>query len=292
MISVVIPNYNRGALVCEAVKSVLNQTYHDIEVIVVDDGSTDDSVERLNSIEDSRLRIICMLRNQGACKARNIGIHEAKGDYICFLDSDDKWKLNKLDTQLRYMKMNDVDACFSAYDYIGLDGHKEVRPKRWENTTDIYEQLLCRNFVTTGTLLAKKEVFRTCLFDEKLLRYQDWDIALQISSHYKLGFINSSLLRMYEQAYSITNSTPVEKKLYSLKHIYYKFKKDIDNCYKAKKHFLWMIAMYSLCCDSDNLNPLRDAVQIDRFNIKKQIIFLLSRLGFSKAIIFLYRRDH
>ena len=101
MISVVLPAYNRRNTVRKAVESVLNQTERDIECIVVDDASTDDTAGVLTEINDSRLRIIRLTENSGACHARNVGVQAAKGEYIAFQDSDDCFHPDKLERQLR-----------------------------------------------------------------------------------------------------------------------------------------------------------------------------------------------
>lgn len=98
MISVVIPLYNKESLISKTIKTVLNQTYQDFEIVVVNDGSTDNSVAEVKKIDDSRVRLINQ-KNAGVSKARNHGIQEAKGDYIALLDGDDEWKPDYLKTQ-------------------------------------------------------------------------------------------------------------------------------------------------------------------------------------------------
>ena len=107
MISVVIPTYNRGHVIRKSIESVLNQSFDDIEVIVVDDGSTDDTKLVVHNINDDRVRYIYQ-HNAGACAARNTGIDCAGGDYIAFQDSDDIWHSEKLERQ--YQKIISVDA--------------------------------------------------------------------------------------------------------------------------------------------------------------------------------------
>lgn len=96
MVSVIIPSYNRENTIVRAVNSVLNQTYKDIEVIVVDDCSKDRTLELLSSIKDERLKFFKLEKNSGACVARNFGIEKANGEFIAFQDSDDEWLPEKL----------------------------------------------------------------------------------------------------------------------------------------------------------------------------------------------------
>ena len=115
MISVIIPTYNREKLIMPAIDSVLKQTYQDIELIVVDDGSTDRTVELLKTIKDPRFYFVQTERNSGAPAARNIGIKQSKGEYIAFHDSDDIWMPHKLEKQLKFLKENDADVVGSNF---------------------------------------------------------------------------------------------------------------------------------------------------------------------------------
>ena len=103
-VSVIITTYNRAHLVGKAIKSVLNQTFQDFELIVVDDGSTDNTEEVINSFNDTRIRYIRHKINKGGNAARNTGLRNSKGEYIAFLDSDDEWLPEKLERQLEVFK--------------------------------------------------------------------------------------------------------------------------------------------------------------------------------------------
>ncbi len=104
LISVVIPTYNRAHIISKSIESVLNQTYGNIELIIVDDGSTDDTVKTLRNIKDKRLKIVQLEKNSGMCAARNAGTKVSKGKYIAIHDSDDIWDLEKLEKQYKFMK--------------------------------------------------------------------------------------------------------------------------------------------------------------------------------------------
>ena len=115
-ISVIIPTYNRGNMIERAVRSVLNQTYNNIEVIVVDDGSTDNTEEVIKDIKDTSV-IYIKEANAGACVARNKGIDVSSGDYIAFLDSDDEWFPEKLEIQYKQqVKYSETVTVIAEYD--------------------------------------------------------------------------------------------------------------------------------------------------------------------------------
>ena len=115
-ISIIIPTYNRAQYVVRAVRSALEQTYQNVEVIVVDDGSIDDTQLSLATLSDPRLRIIKQ-DNGGVSAARNTGIAAALGEWVAFLDDDDSWMPNKLECQLHYMQTDFTDCMASITDY-------------------------------------------------------------------------------------------------------------------------------------------------------------------------------
>ncbi|EEJ43358.1 glycosyltransferase family 2 protein [Leuconostoc mesenteroides] len=120
LVSVIMPNYNTGRYVVDAVNSVLNQTYTNLELIIVDDNSMDDSVNILKDIasNDARVKLILLSKNNGAANARNVAIEKASGRYISFIDSDDIWITDKIDKQLKFMKDRNAAFVASYYDYI------------------------------------------------------------------------------------------------------------------------------------------------------------------------------
>ncbi len=221
MISIIIPCYNRESSIEPAVRSVLDQTIKDIEVIVVDDCSTDNTISTLNSINDSRLAIVKLTQNKGACYARNIGIKMAKGEYIAFHDSDDIWLANKLEINLKCIKEMEVDVVFSAYMRIFSNGKEQKIPSY---NLNLYEnktlQLLYDNAISTPTLFGKANVFKNIMFDESMPKFQDWEIGIRISQKYQIYYIDEVLMIAYVQENGITRN--VEKSIVGLQKIYKK----------------------------------------------------------------------
>lgn len=117
-VSVIIPMYNSEKYIKDCINSVINQTYKNLEIIVVDDASKDLSVDIINSIKDERIKLIKLQKNNGVSIARNKGIEIAKGKYICFLDSDDIWELDKIEKQVVFIEKNNYEFIYSNYDFL------------------------------------------------------------------------------------------------------------------------------------------------------------------------------
>ncbi|TJY34755.1 glycosyltransferase family 2 protein [Pontimicrobium aquaticum] len=124
MVSIIMPSYNSEPYIAASITSVINQTYQDWELIIVDDASTDNSYNIISefSKKDNRIKLIKQTQNLGAGAARNTAIKAAKGNYIAFLDSDDIWKPHKLEKQLEYMRSKAKAICFSSYELINEEG--------------------------------------------------------------------------------------------------------------------------------------------------------------------------
>lgn len=205
MISVIIPSYNRSRTIRRSMESVLNQTYQDIELIVVDDCSTDDTRAVVESVQDSRVRYFCLDHNQGACAARNKGIELARGEYIAFQDSDDAWVPEKLEIQLKKMSEAGADVCFCRKQIFDEDGNflRFTRQNLNEGIIS-YKTLYSSSCVSTQTILAKREVFHECLFDPKVKKAQDYEWTLRAGEHYRFFFVAQALVNQYFQKDSLT----------------------------------------------------------------------------------------
>ncbi len=211
LISVIIPTYNREKLILRSVHSVLNQTYSHLELIVVDDGSTDQTQEVLSGINDPRCKIYKTKGRQGANYARNFGVSKANGSLIAFQDSDDVWQVDKLSIQLRYIQKMNVDAVFSSF--IRVTNNSVVHLPFDHNRTNMkarkgqvcIQDCLRSNVISTQVLLLKKKVFIDLHgFDNSLKRLQDWDLAIRLIDKYNVFFIPEPLATVYEQGDSIS----------------------------------------------------------------------------------------
>ena len=183
-VSVVIPSYNREQFIARAVHSVLAQEGCALEVIVVDDASTDTTVAAVQAIEDSRIRIVRLDRNRGAAAARNAGVRAATAPYIAFLDSDDYWLPEKLKTQIQLAKRQRRDdwAIYNAgiWNWRGRDivsPRRAFDPAQDELSTYlVYE----RNFMPTSGFFLPTSVALRFPFDETLPLHEDFDLTLTL----------------------------------------------------------------------------------------------------------------
>ena len=207
-ISVIIPTYNREKTIKDAINSVLNQTYDNLEVIVVDDGSTDNTEKIIKKIKDKRLKYIKQKKNSGACVARNVGIAKSKGQYIAFQDSDDIYYKNKLELQYNNMKQegSDFDFCkltlFDSNNRIVLPTEKQIKSIEENN---MINELCYGNYVSTQTIMVKADIIKKTNFDISLPRLQDYDLALRLIPECKVSFTNKKLVNLYVQSDSIGN---------------------------------------------------------------------------------------
>jgi len=206
-ISVIIPTYNRSNLLKRAINSVLNQTFKDFELIVVDDNSADDTKEVVNRFGagDSRIKYIRHKRNKGGSAARNTGIKHAKGEYIALLDDDDEWLPEKLEKQLnKFSELpSEYGVVYTGFSFSSESGTKiDIQPIYHGR---VFEALLEKCILGSPTPLIKKFCFRKAgLFDEKLPGCQDWDMWLRISKYYKFDFVSKILAKHYVHGQQIS----------------------------------------------------------------------------------------
>lgn len=212
-VSVIIPTYNRAHLIERSIRSVLNQTYENFELLVIDDGSTDNTQEVVEAIRDDRIRYIRCEENGGAAKARNRGIAEAKYDYIAFQDSDDEWHTDKLERQMKVLTeaSEDVGLVYCEYHYNGLNGLEDISPNRdiplEQKSGNIFPQLLSGNMIGTPVMLVKKECFeKVGVFNENFPCMEDYELVLRIAKEYRIEFIPEVLMEVYANYQSVTNN--------------------------------------------------------------------------------------
>lgn len=196
-VSVIIPTCNRPVMLKRAIASVLAQTYHDFEIIIVDDGMKERAESVVNSFHDPRITYIAHEQGKGGAAARNTGIRAAKGEFVAFLD-DDEWVSEKLEIQMKAFEHTppDVGFCFSAVTNI-RDG-RESATSIPDGMADYHERALRRfaGFLTV-TLVIKKEVFSEVeMFDERFPSHQEPDLMIRVTKKYKGVAVNKPLVRV------------------------------------------------------------------------------------------------
>lgn len=200
LVSVVIPTYNRAGSIIKAVESVLNQTYQNIEIIVVDDNSSDNTEELIKLLGNDKIRYIKNEMNLGPSGARNKGIQHAKGEYIAFQDSDDEWLPSKLEQQLQLFQQEDYGLVYCAYRYLKGSLNYKYPSEKYsleELEGNIFESMFEMNKISTQTMIIKKEVLKQVGgFEETLRCLEDWELALRICYKYKIGFVNEMLVNV------------------------------------------------------------------------------------------------
>jgi len=194
-VSVIIPSYNRLPMLKEAVDSVLAQDFEDLELIVVDDGSTDGTAEEMKEY-GGRVKLIEHTENRGVSAARNRGILHAKGKYIAFLDSDDLWVKGKLKIEVAFLDDNPhYPLCYT--DEIWIRKGKRVNPmlKHAKYSGWIFEKCLSLCIISPSSVMMRKTLFsKVGLFDEALPVCEDYDFWLRVSARFPIFFINRKLI--------------------------------------------------------------------------------------------------
>ena len=194
LVTVLIPTYNRGWVLKEAIDSVLSQDFEDFELIVVDDGSTDNTQDILDGYD----RDIMVLRqdNRGVSAARNAGIASASGRFIAFLDSDDLWLPGKLASQVDFFNSN-PEALICQTEELWIRNGKRVNPKNRHKKFSgmIFKHSLPLCIVSPSAVMLKKSLLnKTGVFDESLPACEDYDLWLRISCKYPVFLIDTPLI--------------------------------------------------------------------------------------------------
>lgn len=226
LISIVIPLYNGERFIAQTLESVLAQTYRNIEVIVVDDASTDRGCEivRHYSTADSRLRLLLSETNFGGpARPRNIGIENAKGEFIAFVDADDVWKPHKIQTQLDFLTYNsDIDMVYSPAEIIDENG--TVFPRRKQRFLLLLSLLMSPknaiiygNFININTVMIRQPLSNRFIEDSRLVAIEDWIFhILNLQDGMKAVSVEEALIyyRVHSASISNRNSDKSYRKIF------------------------------------------------------------------------------
>lgn len=182
-ISIIMPTYNRGELISKAIKSVLSQTYRNFQLIIVDDGSKDNTRSIVESFEDPRILYIYQ-ENQGVSAARNTGLRAATGEYVAYIDSDNQWRDKYLEYSVKFSKKHDADCIYSILTIVdGKGAVKAYRAGKFDAAA-----LWDRNFIDLNVFFHRLYSDKQVEFDNRLRRAVDWDYIVRVSNIYGCKF--------------------------------------------------------------------------------------------------------
>jgi len=198
-IDVIIPTFNRSSLLNRSIESVLNQSYQHFNVIVIDDGSTDGTSLLMSQYsEHPKIRYL-IKENGGVSSARNLGIKNARSEWICFLDSDDEWLPHKLQTQINYAHDNPQQSFIHSNEMWFRNGVRINAKKKFDKSSqDLFKRSLETCLISPSTVMMKKSLLeRYGSFDESFTVCEDYDLWLKILAHQEVGFIDQYLVKKY-----------------------------------------------------------------------------------------------
>lgn len=235
LVSIIIPNYNKEKYIEKCIKNVFNQTYDNFELIIIDDASTDKSLEIIEKFKTNKIKLIKLKQNKGIANARNIGINLSTGRMICFLDSDDYWDENKLKIQVEYMIRNNVGFSFTEYYFVR---NNNIVGMAHTPHTLKYKQALKNTIIWTSTVMIDTAIIKKEQIKMPNVPRQDTACWFTIL---KKGYVAYSIDKPLSY-YVRYNDSISANKLYAVKKtydLYHKFLKfgSIKSCY----YFSWYL---------------------------------------------------
>lgn len=239
MFSVVIPLYNKELSIKNTIQSVLNQSYQNFEILIINDGSVDGSVDVVKNIKDERIRLIHQ-NNQGVSSARNKGIQEAKYEWIAFLDGDDLWEINHLEEVIKMMKVHPTEKVYvTSFQYS--DQRKMYKHKRNNSIFKIenyFKEVIKEDLIWTSIIVVHKSCFKEVgLFNIKFNRGEDLDLWSRLAKKFKI--VKSSQITATYRV-DAENRTSLSRDLEKCHYYHYEFN-NISDVYEVEyyKFFLF-----------------------------------------------------
>ena len=235
LVSIIIPTYNRGNIIQETINSILNQTYQNFQVFIIDDGSTDNTKKIIHSFRDQRIEYIFQNHSGLPATGRNIGLKKANGDYVAFLDSDDLWFPRKLELQIKLFEKNPEILLIATNGVLFPRKYNNKVLSLKKNTKVSFKQLLEKNIIINSSVLLKKEVIENIgLLDENLkLKYgEDFDYWLRL-----LRFRDNSILVIKEVLVKYRENKEILFKYYNNPQFFLKKYWIYKQIYEKQKDF-------------------------------------------------------
>jgi glycosyltransferase involved in cell wall biosynthesis len=249
-VSIIIPTFNRSKILVKTLQSILNQTYTDYEIIVVSNGSTDDTEEVIKHFQDKRLRYFFQEGSGSPASPRNTGIKMSKGHFIAFCDDDDIWLPNKLDKQVKFLKENpDYDICCTKMKRFNDKTAWVILDEEAEGALNSLS-LLYKNTVPLSSLVMRRKILNDNeLFDEdkKIFGAEDYELILRLSKKSKIFCIQEYLLLYYSGISRFSNLTASNNFKRNLKYLYRLY--SIYRKVVGKGFFSWSDVLLPLCAN-------------------------------------------
>jgi glycosyltransferase involved in cell wall biosynthesis len=281
-ISVVIPTFNRAELLTGAIRSVLNQTFQDFEVLIVDDGSSDTTPDVVKSFDDNRIHYVRHTAPRGGAAARNTGIARAGGEYVAFLDDDDEWFPHKLASQMAVMRRSEpeVAAIYSGYFIVERATGRVCGRMTPKAKGDLSAELLANNPIGgTSCMLVKKDCLeKVGCFDESLPSFQDRDLWIRLSREFRFDYVEEPLLNYYVHPKKVW--TNFDALLQGLEIMLAKYGTAVAFRKASSKRYLF--CGIKLCETNEfdkGRRALRRAVALNPYALKPYFYLLLALLG-------------
>ncbi len=286
-VSIVLPTFNRGHLLPRAIKSVLEQTLSNFELIIVNDGSTDDTVEIVNQVKEQRIVLVNLDRNQGATYARNVGIANARAELVAFLDSDDEWLPTKLELQVERLHscidpLATVVYCLegNSYQNFRADEESQTVSTRKCHEGDVFLHLCTRELcpTTSMVLIKRSALLYVGGFDITLPSHQDCDLFLKLAqtSHH---FIAVNKVMIFKHNSDIRISKDLDAKIRGIEIMRCKWGKTIKLRFGQEVYQRWTIWFSDL---------------IDRVRMEKAVSdgnMILAYMVFIRSLGYVNRRN-
>lgn len=252
-VSVIILTRNRPQFLVKAINSVLNQTFTDFEIIIVDDASTDETPQVIKSFEDKRIKSIRNNINRGAAGSRNEGLKIVKGEYVAFLDDDDEWLPQKLELQIRVLgkENRELGVVYTGYYKWDLDTGNAISSIIPQKKGKVSEDLFAQNWIGNSTVLVKHACFQDVgEYDENLPIGEDHDMWIRIAKKYEFDYIEVPLVKYGVHNQQIT--TNYRKKILGRERLIEKYEEFYSVTRKGQSDF-W-VTLGSWYCYDGNLD--------------------------------------
>lgn len=250
-VSVITPTYNCERFVSDTLKSILNQTHPNLEVLVVDDCSTDGTVDIVKSFKDSRIRLFQNNNNYGSAFSRNLALRESTGEYIAFLDGDDIWDVNKLEHQLKFMVEN--NHLFSCTEYYVIDEDGASTGKYLSAPQKItHRKFLKMDYAGCLTVMYKKSIASDLQIPDNILKRNDYALWLKVSEKEPCYLLKEKLAFYRKRNTSISSGKKTKlliyhKKMFSSLYAFSRTKSSFF-AYRNAFFYFWKIIFYQRKC--------------------------------------------